>query len=897
MRIKELEMLDFGKFHMESAYDTDSRVVLFLGNNEAGKTTIFNLIKSALYGFSPASNDKHPYSSWNHNRIEFTAKLDLKDEGEIQLYRRLLSQPKGHITKGENIIDLRNNPLPHVRHVSSEIYEKIYALRVEDLMELQGKAWDEVQDKLLANYGSKIIRNTREVLKELNEEASQIYKESRRGNSLLRDLEEEMNSLKSQRESARERQRLLRDYNKRLEEIYTGIEGHQREKVRLKEYMRRVKELLPLRGLLKELEETKKSFVYPEIFKQLLSNSLSKKEDLEERQKQLNRTLEEKKKLIDLKKDGIYRLTEEELKILDHKANINTHIKNISRIQTLRDIVSNKREEKRRIIHQLNYEGQKITGEEVSQRALEGLENFNLSELRIRLENYRRSLKEFEDTKGSIDYLRKQTINVTKPKVLMIAALAGIPILGAGILLNQDLLNIIGAIMIIAGGVAYGSFEIMKRQLEGNNPQRVQQQLLTNKLKEIEEKLMEKKQLLLNLFDGINVPEIVITNMDEVFASSLIKIKDDSFRLKELEKSLKEKEEELEKEIKVIDEFLQIFDAVEGSGDDKLYKLKELVEGLEKRVLVNEGLTNDLLQLQEEVKGIEANLQDTDNSLDTLNSALMTMGDGDINKGIESFHNNQRLQNKLKILDEKLMAIDNLAHLKEELEGLNSKENETFDDLNITKVEEELEEIEEGLIALKEEQRELQLLSQQILKETTIDEIESQIKLKEMEYEEAAIKRDRLMLLAEIIKVAEEEFKEENQPDVLKNAGAYFNLITLGKYTNIYIEETDKDPSIMVKEIDSPTAIKVTPAFSKGTLNQLYLSLRLSLMDHLDKEGLMLPVCFDEAFINWDEHRLDSNLQLLQKISEKRQIFFFTCHSWLAEKIEKAFNIKKILLT
>ena len=74
---------------------------------------------------------------------------------------------------------------------------------------------------------------------------------------------------------------------------------------------------------------------------------------------------------------------------------------------------------------------------------------------------------------------------------------------------------------------------------------------------------------------------------------------------------------------------------------------------------------------------------------------------------------------------------------------------------------------------------------------------------------------------------------------------------------------------------------------SRGTLEQLYLALRLGLMDHLDPEDQTLPMFLDETLVNWDDERLSSGLEVLSTVAERRQVLLFTCHPYLPERLEK----------
>ncbi len=47
----------------------------------------------------------------------------------------------------------------------------------------------------------------------------------------------------------------------------------------------------------------------------------------------------------------------------------------------------------------------------------------------------------------------------------------------------------------------------------------------------------------------------------------------------------------------------------------------------------------------------------------------------------------------------------------------------------------------------------------------------------------------------------------------------------------------------------------------------------------------MLPLLLDEALINWDDTRLQRSCDILKQVAERRQVFLFTCHPWLAKRL------------
>src|SRR5690606_40715423 len=55
---------------------------------------------------------------------------------------------------------------------------------------------------------------------------------------------------------------------------------------------------------------------------------------------------------------------------------------------------------------------------------------------------------------------------------------------------------------------------------------------------------------------------------------------------------------------------------------------------------------------------------------------------------------------------------------------------------------------------------------------------------------------------------------------------------------------------------------------------------------HLDANQELLPLFLDEVFVNWDGARRRNALTLLEQVSARRQVFFFTCHRWLAQEVK-----------
>jgi uncharacterized protein YhaN len=166
----------------------------------------------------------------------------------------------------------------------------------------------------------------------------------------------------------------------------------------------------------------------------------------------------------------------------------------------------------------------------------------------------------------------------------------------------------------------------------------------------------------------------------------------------------------------------------------------------------------------------------------------------------------------------------------------------------------------------------------------SLSDIRGQIEAVNKERRIIGYKRDRLILVKNLILEADRLFREENKPDILKKTGDFLGIITDGKYDHVFSSEGGSGLTIRGEGFP----IKADYSLSRGTLEQLFLALRLAIADHLDEGRETLPMFLDEALVNWDGIRLDGGLKLLMNISEKRQVFIFTCHKWMTDRIVSA---------
>ena len=133
-------------------------------------------------------------------------------------------------------------------------------------------------------------------------------------------------------------------------------------------------------------------------------------------------------------------------------------------------------------------------------------------------------------------------------------------------------------------------------------------------------------------------------------------------------------------------------------------------------------------------------------------------------------------------------------------------------------------------------------------------------------------------------------YETERQPEVLRQASSFFKLMTEGRYVRV-IAPLDGG-EIQVERADGS---RLAPLLlSRGTAEQLYLSMRLALVREYANHVDPLPVVFDDIFVNFDPERSRTSIKALRELCTTHQVLMFTCHPHLVKQVEETVPEAKI---
>ena len=249
---------------------------------------------------------------------------------------------------------------------------------------------------------------------------------------------------------------------------------------------------------------------------------------------------------------------------------------------------------------------------------------------------------------------------------------------------------------------------------------------------------------------------------------------------------------------------------------------------------------------------------------------------------INKIKRNKDLQkNKIDLLNTK---IDFLQKQKNDIEQDIKRENDNLEkekeeiknkyNIELYDIENSKNDLEEITSRINEEKIKLNTL--EVEEKSIVNKLEDLIKLEEEfatiheQLKEIEQKNYEINLAKDFLEKAYEKMKKNITPKFTFNLSENIKNITNGKYTNINVN----DENGLIVEIQNGEYIPAE-RLSIGTIDQLYLSLRISMIEEISKEKM--PIILDEAFAYFDDERLENILKYLTQKYKQHQLIIFTC--------------------
>ena len=129
-----------------------------------------------------------------------------------------------------------------------------------------------------------------------------------------------------------------------------------------------------------------------------------------------------------------------------------------------------------------------------------------------------------------------------------------------------------------------------------------------------------------------------------------------------------------------------------------------------------------------------------------------------------------------------------------------------------------------------------------------------------------------LELAQKALSAATAELQRRFAPRISKRAQELFQKLTGGRYERLTLsEDLSLNTSTQAEDTLRPSQWR-----SDGTVDQLYLALRLAVAEELTPEA---PLILDDALVRFDEVRLSAAMDILQETAQNKQVILFTCQA------------------
>ena len=139
-----------------------------------------------------------------------------------------------------------------------------------------------------------------------------------------------------------------------------------------------------------------------------------------------------------------------------------------------------------------------------------------------------------------------------------------------------------------------------------------------------------------------------------------------------------------------------------------------------------------------------------------------------------------------------------------------------------------------------------------------------------------AVERWRVLAVTcRVLEMIRTTYEQQRQPETLQEASRYLDRLTQGRYCRVW---TPLGENVLRVDDAEGNSLPVE-VLSRGTREQLFLSLRLALTSCYARRGATLPMVLDDVLVNFDAERAKAAAVVLRDFADQgHQMLVFTCH-------------------
>ena len=914
-------------------------IVVVLGPNESGKSTFFSFLTTLLFGFSPANRAAHPYTPWSGGNAEGQGRIRL-DDGTLQgVHRRLASAPEGRLTIDEGGRNLANRMLPAVEHVSRDVFRQVYALTLAELAGIEGESWALVQDRLVGAMGVKDVRPARKVAAEFETEANRLWRPDRRGRPRVRALAGELRELDARLRRALEQDGALRAKAGERAEAQRALvtlraeEDESRARHALLD--RRLNRLLPVRRALTRIEELERAAggaenpaegaenpaegaeridgpaggraARPGSLDGVPDDPAGRLEALRTRRREAGVRIEQLEREAALCAEGVQEYRDRHERVAAIEEEVRAASGHMVAMRDMKRGVEEAEEAVADLEARCTEEGAALFSVPWGDIPRADYADIDFARLREGVDGLRKARRSLLAHRAGAERGGDRATALPKPGwaslIIGLTLLAGGAALVAWWLLYPDtVFETVGgtritatfglsAAIFVGGGGLLTLIVRAGRSLRHRRYRRAVDEAESRRAERIASLTREEEaatEAVREMVAGLPLRGSLLEEPGPELSTGIERLAERAGRLQRERGELAARRERIERaETRIAG----VRDALSfHSGGDTPVTARVLDSLLDGALKAREGARaaeRQLERIEAERRDARAERTATVAELHDLEARLAGFAEGDPDRGAETAR-------------ERLESWRRAVELRQELERTHPALEGLVEEIAAAEAEGERWEALRDALDESHSRREGRTSRAEELQATiarlgteiehlaegeTADTVAGRIEVVKQRVREAREERDRAFLLARLVREADRRFRDENHPELLRRAAGHLGEVTHGRYDRIELGDPG-DESFYLREPGGSTTRKVGEALSQGTKEQVYLALRLAIIDHLDADRERLPLFMDETLVNWDAWRRDRAFGILERVAAERQVFIFTCHPAMAAELE-----------
>ncbi len=835
MRLSGWSIEGFGgirDWHVDGLENHD--VIVVLGPNESGKSTLRAFIATALYGFSPATREANMHTPADDGAFGGSLSLAASLGERLTVTRSLKATPRARVDRPTGHEDLANRPLPETGAIGRSVYADLHAITIDDLLALGDATWRTVEERLLTGSSLVFLRSAVEARAALEQRATAIWRPDRRGMTTVRALDERVRELQLAEREARAATRRLAAIDDEL-----AVTARRDETLRSTSAAtasrRAVHDRLgPASAAIVAVDRARAAadelLLHDTLPADPGGSLVRAREDRARAEQVLAATVADHRRL------SVTATTKLDTVVLERA----TEIEEVTAALTLEDELARRVTQARADVAAALRERARaatiVLGRDADERDVESFERISPAALRAAIAA-RTATPSASSTRGLARLVAVLALVFGLIAVLDVAgrvmpgaaaaALVAVALLLAGDRGTRANLSVEASVEAALGGLAVaperraaldsGIVAEVDALVSAHAAIAVTEERLATETMLAEERQRRRARLL----DAIGEPSIAAAS-------------------------------------RRLEEARSLATAVAGARQNLVVATARCDEARvehDRLVADERAIVGKLATVDADLERALERIRDARDlraaAAERERAAIAEHGDlGPVRAAMEAGE-----------LD---------LPSAEELSSLASAEQHQMLALG---------DLRQARGSLETERRALMAAAGPIDPSGEIAALHEQRSTLTRE-------RDRIAVAAATIGLAERRFREQHGPPFLSAAGRYLARVTDGRYTAVHLAADSGQGGVPRLELvrEDGERCRLEPPLSRGTLEQVYLALRLALLDELDGTAL-LPLYLDEALVNWDDRRTDGLISLLGSLGQ-RQVIVGTCHPELAERLE-----------